>query len=354
MAENPVTKKVKDIASDWADQTERVFTEPDVWIKAMQKTGEFGKDAIEFAGNEVRETYVAGKMSYNVVTDVIESDCEDKWSLLVTTALPALGAALWLLIVPQPGEILEEYLQPKSLKTGSRGGRDAKKVRRGKGRSGKIRRLWPRLPDTNKMIANVIPGAEWVRGRRVGTGQRVLFAGIDKLDHVLWYWLLLEAGETFFTRWNTGIMESGQCRRPKGLVVAAEIEESPQIDEAEAMDPAVWTVLDQVGLEEPGNNLALFERGHEITVALRIVIWWPFNIGVPFEAEFRLFWWDENGEQQQINYEVERDLVTGEMVWEAEENLPKTTRLEWGRTFVASDEVIRTSTWAVFSADDEK
>lgn len=149
--------------------------------------------------------------SLNTIIKLTESTCEDKWDLLVETALPAAGTALAVLVIPSPEEILENYLQPR----GRRG--QAKRATQGFGRrqitrAGQLR-WWQKIgfPDIDQIIAEHLPGRDFFEGRNAGTPERWFWKGIDILDRGLWYWMLLDIGETFVVEWASGIMESRFC-----------------------------------------------------------------------------------------------------------------------------------------------
>ena len=149
---------------------------------------------------------------FNALSRVRSFDCEGNWVLYVETALPALAKSMWLLLVPSIDEILEEYLNPKSGRGGSRRGR--RRRRRWGRNSAGFRRLFWRggIPDMDEAIARRIPGGRAIRGRRVGPGEWLFWTGVQAADRVAWYWLLTEAFDTFATVWQDEIKESGQCK----------------------------------------------------------------------------------------------------------------------------------------------
>lgn len=191
-------------------------------MAAAREMYDVSEDAARFVWDKVQDAYGMGYQLFNQVTRVVGTPCEDKWSVLVETALPAAGQALWLIIVPSPDEILEEYLQPYSTKRGRRGRRDDDSKDRRKSRSGRRRRFWPRIPDVDGMVANNLPGVDASRGRDAGFGQRWVFAGIDLADRVSWYFLLMDVTSTFTTLWTTGLMQARFCEEKWDAVLIAE------------------------------------------------------------------------------------------------------------------------------------
>lgn len=150
----------------------------------------------------------------NTVGRLIESTCNDKWSVLLETAVPAAGSSLWMILTPSPEEIVENYLQPIPTRSTPKGRpRDTGRVRRG--RTGR-RRWWrpPRFPDLDQMIAQHIPGRDMFAGRKATNAERFFWFGVDVLDRISWYWLLIAAAENFVYEWSSGIIRSDYCSSP--------------------------------------------------------------------------------------------------------------------------------------------
>jgi len=158
----------------------------------------------------------------NGIKAITESTCEDKWSIMAETALPAAGEAMYLLLVPDPTQILQNYLRPSPTRGGSKGLHRRHGGYR-EGRTGR-RRWWRTLqfPDTDEAIANILPGNDLFKGRQVGLLERWIWTGIDVLDRVGWYWLLIDATNTFVTAWESGIIESRFCTSPYNAQFSAE------------------------------------------------------------------------------------------------------------------------------------
>lgn len=163
----------------------------------------------------------------NAIVDVWEIDCEGDWILYVKTATTAFGAALWLLLTPSFEEILENYLSPKPGRRHGRRGQRGDRERR-LNRFGQ-RRLYfnPPIPDIDHAIANRIPGRDLIGSRRVGPGEHLFWSGIDVADRFLWYWLLIEASETFATTWMSEIVESGKCKALNDASCQIKVEPRP-------------------------------------------------------------------------------------------------------------------------------
>jgi hypothetical protein len=158
--------------------------------------------------------------SLNVITNLVESTCIGKWHVFIETAVPATGAALFLLIIPSPAEILEEYLHPGPRRHGLKG-RPKRNDRWKEGKTGKLRKALAKgIPDVDELIAERIPGRDIFKGRQAGSLERWVWFGIDILDRIGWYWLLFEAADTLITKWASGIMESRFCQElPNAMLV---------------------------------------------------------------------------------------------------------------------------------------
>jgi hypothetical protein len=150
--------------------------------------------------------------SSNAVIDMWEIDCEGAWVLWVKTGVIAAGHALWLIVVPSMGEILENYLEPKAGRRGGRRGQPDERRRRPVAGAGSRVFFRGGIPDLDQAIADMIPGRDLVAGRRVGPGEHIFWTGLNVVDQVLWYYLLVEATETFTTKWHSGMMQSGKCQ----------------------------------------------------------------------------------------------------------------------------------------------
>lgn len=204
-------ERAKSAAWDTFGAAHYPFHDPTGAAKAI---GQFGIDAVKKGIDEIRETWGAGATWWNEITDITHTPCEESWTVIVTLALPAAADALYLLTTPSPEEVLENYLQPYPSKTHRRGSKDERAKKRKKSRSGKVRRSWGVVPDVDNWAAAIIPGAEMVKGRKAGAPTRWVFDGIDRLDRVLWWFLILEATEQFFSSWSSGMREARFCSQP--------------------------------------------------------------------------------------------------------------------------------------------
>jgi len=146
-----------------------------------------------------------------IIKRAIFQPCSDKFSLLIETALPALGTAMWLLFTPSPGEILEEYLHPKLGRRGARfaalGG-----IRRLTAKANRYHRIFPGgIPDVDEAIANRLPGRAIFAGRQAGTLERWFWTGIDVKDKIGWWFLVYEVSNLGSLLWVSNILGAIRC-----------------------------------------------------------------------------------------------------------------------------------------------
>ena len=180
---------------------------------------QYGRQALEDLQDETTGTLVN---TYNAIVDIWEINCQGSWILYVKTGLTASGAALYLLLTPTFEEVLENYLEPKPGRLGGRRGRPDDRKRR-RTATGRTRVYYkPGIPDIDTEVASWLPGADLLSGRAVGPGEYLFWTTLNVVDRVLWQFLLIEATETFFTRWVSGMMQSGECTFPNDGTCQAE------------------------------------------------------------------------------------------------------------------------------------
>lgn len=144
----------------------------------------------------------------NRIKSITEVQCNDSWNILVETLPLALGKALLLWIIPDPKQILQNYLRPAGRR-GVQKGLLASKTSRIFDRGGSSRRgMKGGIPDIDHEIAQFIPGRSILGQRVAGTAEKWLWAGIDMLDLVGFVWLLTETLDTFTYSWMSGMIET--------------------------------------------------------------------------------------------------------------------------------------------------
>lgn len=137
----------------------------------------------------------------NVITKFLSFDCGADWFVYVETLLPAAGELFLVLIDFDWDDIARGFFRPAGI-------RARRKMRN---RKRKKKRFKFELPEIGELIGKNIPGAKFVKGRRVGTLGR-WFWRIDGIaQRFLWYWLVVDMTIDFFYNWSTGIMTHKRC-----------------------------------------------------------------------------------------------------------------------------------------------
>lgn len=196
---------------DFIHAGQRYVADP---VSLLRDAGNFAADVVRDTARRVRELYGAGVTAYNTILSILDTPCEDKWTVIIETALPPAGQALLVLLTPSPGEIVEEYLTPKGLLAGTCGFPSSSTRRRKRGLDGKSKLSLPSLPDVDGMIAGWIPGQHIAEDLGRFRGYRLVFTGIQIQDLVGWTWLLLDVTRDFFINWSTGMVTTRFCSRP--------------------------------------------------------------------------------------------------------------------------------------------
>lgn len=241
-------RAAQEIATAYRGLTELVYTNQVARLEALQKIGNYAEDAARDQWQRFNDSVGDGLTAYNEVVEIISTPCEESWTVLLETALPAAGDALWLLLVPTPGEILENYLSPGSRSSGGKGGRGSRDTERRKGPRGTLRRRWPGIPDVDQLIADNIPGRDAVRGRNAGSPTRWLFRGINIVDAVLWFFLVVDATSTFWQSWSSGLREARFCQNPLDSILSMGV-----VGAAGGGDICLWENPEDVDIDTAKN-----------------------------------------------------------------------------------------------------
>jgi len=153
----------------------------------------------------------------NQVTRLLSAPCQGKWSLAIETAVPAIGEAMFVLLTPDPKQILQNYLRPKG---GRAGGRfiDIVSGRRRMVSTNRTVRMWGGgFPDVDEMIGDSLPGRKFFAGRSIGTLEKWLWTGIEISDLIGFYWLLLNVTSNGLLTWSSNLFHSAVCH-PNSLL----------------------------------------------------------------------------------------------------------------------------------------
>lgn len=178
----------------------------------------------------------------NRIAFLIENDCDAPWTVYLETFFPAAGQALLVLFTPSPGEVLENYLEPKPGRKGSRRG-NRNDPRRRRSRNGGLRRRFRNpIPDVDSLIAGTIFGRSFFEGRRAGPLEGLLWQGINIADRLAWWWLIIDVTDDFIMNWSSAIMESKFCQEVFNVVAVGRAN-GPVMDNA-------TDILDLLNTEE--------------------------------------------------------------------------------------------------------
>lgn len=156
---------------------------------------------------------VTGQVENTVqaIVDIWEIDCVGSYVLWIKTATWAVYKTLYMFVMPQPEEIFENYLEPKPGRRGGRRGQPEERFpdtdKNGNRRVG----FGGGIPDIDQAIASRLPATEIVAGRLLVPNEWVIWTGINVTDRLLFFWMLLEATETFTTTWQSGLLASQKC-----------------------------------------------------------------------------------------------------------------------------------------------
>lgn len=151
----------------------------------------------------------------NKVEEIIENPCDGDWWVYVKTAVPAAGNALWMLLIPSPDEILEEYLDPSKTRGRAKRGFQGQWRRFTTGGGGKGRGRRGGFPDPDGIVAEWLPGRQLFAGRRISALEHIFWTTLNTADRIAWYWLLIDVTSDFIYEWHSGIMESSCEEEPQ-------------------------------------------------------------------------------------------------------------------------------------------
>ncbi len=147
----------------------------------------------------------------NQVVRLLSAPCQGKWSLGIETAIAPIGEALWVLLTPDPKQILQNYLRPKG---GRAGGRflDILSGRRKMATTDRTVRMWGGgFPDVDEMIGDSLPGRKFFAGRTAGALEKWFWTGIELSDAIGFYWLLADVGANGLLHWSSNLFHSLIC-----------------------------------------------------------------------------------------------------------------------------------------------
>jgi hypothetical protein len=130
--------------------------------------------------------------------------CDAEMSLYVEMAKAPVGRLAAFILIPSVNEIVENFFQPRGLRS-KRHGR--------KGRKGGKKGV-PIIPDVDDMVARRLPGYEAVMGRPIGSGTRWVINGINQVDRVVFPLVLVDQVTNTLFDTIIGVIESDKAVCP--------------------------------------------------------------------------------------------------------------------------------------------
>lgn len=244
----------------------------DIWGLTKELPGFAADKAGEVWGAAKKRGTKTGQRA-NGIYELTQSTCQDRFIVGAKTMLPAAGKALWILLVPRPSEILEEAIQPKGKRTDPRT-RTKSRTRNRKGKNGKRRKRFRGIiPNTNTLVAGVIPGAFARASRIPGPVEGAAWWAWDRAELVLYWWLILEAWDTFIYEWSSGIVEAKFCANPAELVFQGEgTNNAFSGSQLWPTESAVEVqALKNMGVEDDGRiHVSTFDNVKSLTMNMRV------------------------------------------------------------------------------------
>lgn len=153
----------------------------------------------------------------NQVKRLLSAPCNGKWSLAVELALPAIGEGLAVLLVPDPQQILQNYLRPKGGRGGTRFLAPLTRRSTFSASRRKYRTFGGGFPDVDQMIGDSLPGRGFFGGRSAGGLEKWFWTGLEFSDLVGWYWLLTSVATNGLNTWSSNIFHSLVCHSTSSL-----------------------------------------------------------------------------------------------------------------------------------------
>jgi len=139
----------------------------------------------------------------NTITRMTMFDCGNDWGVYVETLLPALGDLFLVMIDTEWDDVARAFFRPYGIR--SRGSsRDKRKKK-------KKKRFSVEIPEIGEIIGKNLPGAKFVKGRKVGFTWRWFWRIDAILQRALYYWMIVDVLTDFSYAWSTGIFRHESC-----------------------------------------------------------------------------------------------------------------------------------------------
>ncbi len=141
----------------------------------------------------------------NFVIDAWSQPCNAPWYLYVETMKPAALRAFITLISFGWGDVVRGGLRPKALG-----------LRRTGKRKPKPSPYRPRLPEIGNWLGKNIPGSDELRGKHYSNGYQNLWRVDNKIQAVLFWWLIADVTIDFLFEWTSLLYEQPVCQPQAG------------------------------------------------------------------------------------------------------------------------------------------
>ena len=153
----------------------------------------------------------------NYIKTISEDPCNGPpWIINAELFLPPAGDAIITMMLFGWDDVARGFFRPRGLHRG-------KGARRGPRATGRLRRLGRalgRLPglgdDPGDFIGKRLPFAKKVKGRKIVMAERIMWLVDNRLQRLLFWWLVIDVVEEFFYEWTSLIMASEFCNRGFG------------------------------------------------------------------------------------------------------------------------------------------
>lgn len=151
-------------------------------------------------------------MRFNTIVDFVSDPCDAPFHIYIQTALPILGRAVLTLITPDFGEVLQNYVEPRGYSSCFRNRRNERGRRNGSIFPNTGRAWRPSIPDTDSLIASMLPGRRFFEGRNIGGAERFAWRVFNVTELIGYKLLLLDLTTDGIYAWHSALLETEWCQ----------------------------------------------------------------------------------------------------------------------------------------------
>ena len=153
----------------------------------------------------------------NYIKTISEDPCNGPpWIINAELFLPPAGDAIITMMLFGWDDVARGFFRPRGLHRG----KGARRGPRATGRLHRLGRALGRLPglgdDPGDFIGKRLPFAKKVKGRKIVMAERIMWLVDNRLQRLLFWWLVIDVVEEFFYDWTSLIMASEFCNRGFG------------------------------------------------------------------------------------------------------------------------------------------